>query len=151
MTLRVNTRVPRRPSHRNSPELSTQERSADQTSLSKLKAYFRAVDQRYQMESETTEASSTPRLDVKLRCEASCRSIDALHTRDDIDRISIDKCHSAGMNEGFEARKTVRDGVGNGVCWTPDERATDKSWQRSKDSCTRVNRRKLLAMTPRLV
>ena len=42
--------------------------------LSKLGAYFGAVHQLYQMESKTTEASSTPRLDAKLSCEASCQS-----------------------------------------------------------------------------
>ena len=35
--------------------------------LSKLRAYFGAVDQRYQLELKTTEASSIPRLDAKLR------------------------------------------------------------------------------------
>ena len=42
--------------------------------LSKLRAYFGAVDHRYQTESKTTEASLTLRLDTKLSCEASCFS-----------------------------------------------------------------------------
>ena len=74
--------------------------------LSKLRAYFGAVDQRYQLESKTTEASSTPRLDAKLSCEASCHSTQMCHLLVMTTTGSAsDKCHSAGMNEGFEARK----------------------------------------------
>ena len=68
---------------------------------SKLKACSRAVDQRYQMESKTTEASSTPRLDAKLSCEASCHSTQILVMT--TTGSALDKCHNAGVNEGFEA------------------------------------------------
>ena len=77
------------------------------------------------------------RREAPLRGELS-QHTDALHTRDDIDRISIGQVSQCRHERGIRGQETVRDGVGNGVCWTPDERVTDKSWQRSKDSCTRV-------------
>ena len=74
--------------------------------LSKLTAYFGAVDERYQLESKTTEASSIPRLDAELSCEASCLSTQmyCILVMTTIGSAS-DRCHSAGMNEGFEARE----------------------------------------------
>ena len=119
--------------------------------LSKVRAYFEAVDQRYQLESKTTEASSTPRLDAKLSCEATCFStrmyyILVMTTRGP----ASDKCHSAGMNEGFEARKQFvmeweTEFVGLLMNVLPTklaafERLVHKS-----------HHRKLLTMTPRLV
>ena len=70
--------------------------------LSKLRAYFGAVDQ----ESKKTEASSIPRLDAKLSCEATCLSTQMYYilVMTTTGSASV-KCHSAGMNEGFEARK----------------------------------------------
>ena len=74
--------------------------------LSKLRAHFGAVDQRFQLGSKTTEASSIPCLDAKLSCEASCLRTQMYYTLVMTTTGSAsDKCHSAGMNEGFEARK----------------------------------------------
>ena len=74
--------------------------------LSKLRAYFGAVDQRYQLESKSTEASSVPRLDAELSCEARCFSTQLYYILVMTTTGSAsDRCHSAGMNEGFEARK----------------------------------------------
>ena len=50
----------------------------------KLRSYLGAVDQRYKHELTTTEAPSTPRLNANLDS-------------------ALDKCHNAGVNEGFEA------------------------------------------------
>ena len=112
------------------------------------KPYFGAVDQRYQLESKTTETSSTPRLDAKLSSEASCHSTQMYYILVmTTTRPASDKCHCAGMNEGFEARKQFV------MEWEMEFVGLlyRQSWQRSKDSCTRVIHRKLLAMTPRLV
>ena len=74
--------------------------------LSRLRASFGAVDQWYQLESKTTQASSTPRLDAKLSCEASRLSTQMHYMLVmTVTGSASDKCHSAGMNEGFEARK----------------------------------------------
>ena len=59
---------------------------------------------------------------------------------------ALDKCHNAGVNEGFEA---VRDGVGaqasNEVCGTPDECfGVQISRRHSKQAgCVRENRARL--------
>ena len=72
----------------------------------RLRSYLGAVDQWYQLEPTTTEASSTPRLDANLGSEASCLSTQMYYTLEMTTTGSAsDKCHSAGMNEGFEARK----------------------------------------------
>ena len=55
----------------------------------KLRSYLGAVDQRYQQELTTTEASSTPRHNATLGSEESA--------------LSSHKCHNAGVNEFFEA------------------------------------------------
>ena len=70
----------------------------------KLRSYFGAVDQRYQEELTTTETSSTPRLDATLGSEESALStqmycILVMTTAG----AASDKCHNAGVNEGFEA------------------------------------------------
>ena len=72
--------------------------------LFKLKSNFGAVDQRYQLESMTTEASSTPRLNATLSCEASSLSIQMYQKLVMTTTGSaVDKLHNAGVNEGFEA------------------------------------------------
>ena len=64
------------------------------------------MDQRYQLESKTTEASSILRLDARLSCEASCLSTQMYYILVMTTRGSAsNECHSAGMNEGFEVRK----------------------------------------------
>ena len=61
---------------------------------------------RCQLEPMTTEASSTPRLSATLSSEASCLSTQMYYILVMTTTGSAsDKCHSAGMNEGFEARK----------------------------------------------
>ena len=74
--------------------------------LPKLRAYFGVVHERYLLKLKTTEASSTPRLDAKLSCEASCLRTQMYHILVLTTTGSAsDKCHSAGMNEVFEAWK----------------------------------------------
>ena len=70
----------------------------------KLRSYLGAVDQRYRQELATTEASSTPRLNATLDSEGSAPStpifcILVMTTAG----AALDKCHNAGVNEGFEA------------------------------------------------
>ena len=70
----------------------------------KLRSYEGAVDQRYQEELTKTEASSTLRLNANLGSEES-----ALNTQMYYILVmttagaTLDKCHNAGVNEGFEA------------------------------------------------
>ena len=94
----------------------------------KLRSYLGAVDQRYQEELMKTESSSTPRLNSNLGSEESALStqmydILVMTTAG----AAFDKCHNAGVNEGFEGLETVGDGMGaqtsDEVCGTPDERA----------------------------
>ena len=59
---------------------------------SKLRSHLGAVDQRYQEELVTTEASSTP-LSSQMYCILVMTTAGA----------ALDKCHNAGVNEGFEA------------------------------------------------
>ena len=70
----------------------------------KLRSYLGAVDQRYQQELTTTVTSSTPRLNATLGSEKSALStqlycILVITTAG----AALDKCHDAGVNEGFEA------------------------------------------------
>ena len=70
----------------------------------RLKLYLGAVDQRYQLEPMTTEASSTPRPSATLSSEASCLSTQMYYKLGTTTTGSaLDKCHNAGVNEGFEA------------------------------------------------
>ena len=94
----------------------------------KLRSYLGAVDQRYQQELTTTEASSTPRLHATLSREESALSTQMYYI------LVMTNCRSRvgqvphGRRErrvrGLEA---VRDGMGtqasDEVCGTPDERA----------------------------
>ena len=67
-------------------------------------SYLGAVNQRYQEELMKTESSSTPRLNANLGGEESALStqmhyILVMTTAG----AALDKCHNAGVNEGFEA------------------------------------------------
>ena len=70
----------------------------------KLRTYLGVVDQRYQEELAKTEASPTPRLNATLDSEGSALStqmysILVMTTAG----AALDKCHTACVNEGFEA------------------------------------------------
>ena len=128
--------------------------------LFKLRSYLGAVDQRYQLEPTTTEAPSTPRLNATLSSEASCLGTQTYYILVMTTTGSaLDKCHSAGVNERFEAwRQFVMEwepklvGLLMNVLSLPTRRRhTDKVGSVSKDSCTRVNHRELLTTTPRLL
>ena len=70
----------------------------------KLRSYLGAVDQRYQQELTTTETSSTPRLGATLGSEESALSTQMYHILVMTTAgAALDKCHNAGVNEGFEA------------------------------------------------
>ena len=70
----------------------------------KLKSYLGAVDQRYQEELTKTESSSTPRLNANLGCEDSALSTQMYYILVmTAAGAALDKCHNAGVNEGFEA------------------------------------------------
>ena len=62
------------------------------------------MDQRYQEELTKTEASSTPRLNANLGSEESALSIQMYYILVMTTAgAALDKCHNAGVNEGFEA------------------------------------------------
>ena len=71
----------------------------------KLRSFLGAVDdQRYQQELTTTETSSTPRLNATLGSEESALSTQMYHILVMTTAgAALDKCHNAGVNEGFEA------------------------------------------------
>ena len=70
----------------------------------KLRPYFGAVDQRYQQELTTTETPSTPRLNATLGSEESTLSTQMYYILVvTTAEAALDKCHNAGVNEGFEA------------------------------------------------
>ena len=70
----------------------------------KLRSYFGAVDQRYQEELMKTESSSTPRLNADLGSEESALSTQMYYILVMTTAgAALDKCHNAGVNEGFEA------------------------------------------------
>ena len=70
----------------------------------KLRSYLGAVDQRYQEELTKTEASSTPRLNANLGSEESALSTQMYYILVMTTAgAALDKCHNAGVNEGFEA------------------------------------------------
>ena len=72
--------------------------------LFKLRTNLGAVDQRYQLEPTTTEASSTPRLNATLSSEASCLTTQMYYILVMTTTGSaLNKCPNAGENEGFEA------------------------------------------------
>ena len=71
----------------------------------KLGSYLGARDLRYQ-ELTTTETSSTPRLNATLGSEDSALSTQMYYILVMTTAGSaLDKCHNAGVNEGFEARR----------------------------------------------
>ena len=70
----------------------------------KLRSYLGAMDQRYQEELTKTEASPTPRLNANLGSEKSALSTQMYHILVMTTAgTALDKCHNAGVNEGFEA------------------------------------------------
>ena len=70
----------------------------------KLRSYLGAVDQRYQEELTKTESSSTPRLNANLGSEESALSTQMYYILVMTTAgATLDKCHNAGVNEGFEA------------------------------------------------
>ena len=72
----------------------------------------------YQEELTKTEASSTPRLNATLDSEESALSTQMYNILVmTTTGAALDKCHNAGVNEGFEAWRPDE------VCGTPDERA----------------------------
>ena len=85
----------------------------------KLRSYLEAVDQRCQQELTTTESSSTPRLNATLGSEESVLSTQMYYILVMTSAgAAWDKCHSAGVNEGFETwRQFVMD-------WEPELRTT---------------------------
>ena len=131
----------------------------------KLRSYLGAVDQRYQEESATPEAPSTPRLNATLDSEGSALSTQMYYILVMTTAgAALDKCHNAGVNEGFEDwRQAVRDGVGaqasDEVCGIPDEcvgvpiqrRQFQKSQLRSREpyTTTRTNQERPKTTTSR--
>ena len=77
----------------------------------KMKSYLGAVDQRYQQELTTTEASPTPRLNATFDSEGSAFSTPMYYTLVMTKAgAALDKCHNDSVNEGFEAwRQFVMD------------------------------------------
>ena len=70
----------------------------------KLRSYSGAVDQRYQQELTTTETSSTPRLNATLGSEESALGTQMYYILVMTTAgAALDRCHNAGLNEGFEA------------------------------------------------
>ena len=70
----------------------------------KLKSNLGAVDQRYQEELTKTESSPTPRLNANLGSEESALSTQMYYILVMTTAgAALDKCHNAGVNEGFEA------------------------------------------------
>ena len=110
--------------------------------LFKLRSYLGAVDQGYQKELTATEASSTPRLNATLDSEGSALSTQ-MHCRLVMTTAgaALDKCHHAGVSEGFEAwRQFVME-------WEPKLRTRyvglltaattfQPSWQHSREPYT---------------
>ena len=69
-----------------------------------LRSYLGAVDQRYQQELTTTETSSTPRLNATLGSDEIALSTQMYYILVmPTAGAALDKCHNAGVNEGFEA------------------------------------------------
>ena len=103
----------------------------------KLRSYLRAVDQRYQLEPTTTEASSTQRLNATLDSEASCLSTQMYYIFVMTTTGSaLDKCHNAGVNEGFEAwRQFAMEWE-----WTLDERVVLPTQRRHTDKVGNVRK-----------
>ena len=70
----------------------------------KLRSYLGAVDQRYQQALTTTEATTTPRLNATLGSDGSALSTQLYYILVmTTSGSALDKCHNAGVNEGFEA------------------------------------------------
>ena len=91
--------------------------------LSKLRAYSGAVPAGF--EDDKNIVNTETRREDQLRGELP-QHTEVLHTRDGNDRIGIGQVSQCRHEQGIRGQETVRDGMGNGVCWTPDERAIDK-------------------------
>ena len=76
------------------------------------------------VEDDRSIVNTETRREAQLRGELS-QHTDVQHARDDNDRISIGQVSQCRHERRVRGQETVRDGVGNGVCWTLDERATD--------------------------
>ena len=125
MTFRVKTRVPRRPSHRNSPELSRVIGRPDEFGGDPVKKHGLVVRTESILRSRGPAVSDGVEDDrsivhteirraAQLRGELS-QHTDVPHTRDDNDRISIGQVSQCRHERWFRGQKTVRDG--NGACW----------------------------------
>ena len=69
----------------------------------KMRAYLGAMDQRYQQELTTTEASSAPRVNATLDSDGSALSTQPYYLLVmTTSGPALDKCHNAGVNEGLE-------------------------------------------------
>ena len=108
----------------------------------KLRSYLRAVDQRYEQELTTTEASSTLRLNANLGSEGSALSTQMYYILPRWTSVT-----TTGVNEGFEARRqfvmewelklrTRFLELLMNVIGTDSETTFRTSWRRSRDSCT---------------
>ena len=75
----------------------------------KLRSYFRAVDQRYQHELTTTEASPTPRLNATMKGSAYT---DVLHFGDDNCRSRVGQVPQRRRERRVRGLEAVRDGMG---------------------------------------
>ena len=74
----------------------------------KLRSYLGAVDQRYQQELTTIEASPTPRLNATLDSEGSAFSTQMYYILVMTTAgAALDKCHIAGVSEGFETLRQI--------------------------------------------
>jgi hypothetical protein len=70
----------------------------------KMRAYLGAVDQRYQTELQTTESSSVAMLNATMTQEQVGLSTQLYYILVmTTSGPALDKCHNAGVNEGFEA------------------------------------------------
>ena len=95
--------------------------------LSKLKSRLRSCGPAVSagVEDDRSIVNTETRRKAQLRGEL-LQHTDVLHSRDDNDRIDIGQVSQCRHERGIRGQETVRDGEGNGVCWTPDERAIDK-------------------------
>ena len=87
--------------------------------LFKLRSYLGAVDQQHELETTTTEDSSTPRL------QRDAQHTDALHTV----QVPQFRCE-----RGIRRMEAVRDEMGAKVSWTPDEHVVLSTHSRHTDT-----------------
>ena len=137
MTLKDKIRVPRRPPHKQPRVVDTRvigrpdEFDGDPMKHNGLvvqtESILRSCGPAVSagVEDDKSIVNTETRREAQLRGELP-QHTDVLHTRDDNDRIGIGQVSRCRHERGIRGQETVRDGVGNGVCWTPDERATDK-------------------------